>query len=59
MKERELKKSNRGGRREGSGRPSTNRHKAVTIRLSIEAWQKLQRFKNKSRYIENLIMGDE
>lgn len=53
------KKSNRGGRREGAGRPSTNRHKAVTIRLSLEAWDKLQRFKNKSRYIENLIMGDE
>ena len=53
------KKSNRGGRREGAGRPFTNRHKAVTIRLSLEAWDKLQRFKNKSRYIENLIMGDE
>lgn len=53
------KKSNRGGRREGAGRPSTNRHKAVTIRLSLEAWIRLQRFKNKSRYIENLIMGDE
>lgn len=52
-------KSNRGGRREGAGRPSTNRHKAVTIRLSLEAWDKLQLFKNKSRYIENLIMGDE
>ena len=52
-------KSNRGGRREGAGRPSTNRHKAVTIRLSLDSWNKLQRFKNKSRYIENLIMGDE
>ena len=52
-------KSNRGGRREGAGRPSTNRHKAVTIRLSLEAWQKLQLYRNKSRYIENLIMGAE
>ena len=52
-------KSNRGGRRAGAGRPSTNRHKAVTIRLSLDAWSKLQLFKNKSRYIENLIMGDE
>lgn len=53
------KKSNRGGRREGAGRPSTNRHKAVTIRLSLQAWYKLQKFRNKSRYIENLIMGDD
>lgn len=52
-------KTKRGGRREGAGRPSTNRHKAVTIRLSLDAWNKLQRFKNKSRYIENLIMDDE
>ena len=53
------KKSNRGGMRPGAGRPRTGRRNVVAVRLSDEALQKLERFENRSRYIENLIMGDE
>lgn len=53
------KKSNRGGKRPGAGRPRTGRRNVVAVRLSDEAVQKLERFENRSRYIENLIMGDE
>lgn len=53
------KKSNRGGKRPGAGRPRTGRINVVAVRLSDEAVAKLERFENRSRYIENLIMGDE
>lgn len=53
------KKSNRGGKREGAGRPRGTRNKVVTVRVSPEAYSKLERFGNKSRYINNLILGDE
>lgn len=53
------KKSKRGGKRPGAGRPRTGRKNVVAVRLSDEAIAKLERFENRSRYIENLIMGDE
>ena len=53
------KKSKRGGKRPGAGRPRTGRRNVVAVRLSDEALQKLERFENRSRYIENVIMGDD
>ena len=53
------KKTKRGGKRPGAGRPRTGRRNVVAVRLSDEALRKLERFENRSRYIENLIMGDE
>lgn len=53
------KKSKRGGKRLGAGRPRTGRKNVVAVRLSDEAVAKLERFENRSRYIENLIMGDD
>lgn len=47
----------RGGTRSGAGRPATNRSIPVTIRMSQEALDKLNRLtKNKSEYIDKLIM---
>lgn len=52
-------KNKRGGKREGAGRkPGTRKH-AVTVRISDAAWERLQQHTNKSRYIDNLILGDE
>jgi hypothetical protein len=49
-------KSTRGGRREGAGRPSNDRSIMVSVRLSKEAVEKLNRLtRNKSEYIDSLI----
>lgn len=48
--------TNRGGRRPGSGRPANDRNVAVTVRLSQEAVDKLNRLtNNKAEYLDNLI----
>jgi hypothetical protein len=50
------KKTNRGGRRSGAGRPTNDRNVPVLVRLSLEAADKLNRLtNNKSEYIDNLI----
>lgn len=49
-------KKQRGGKRAGSGRPTTHRKIAVTVRISHEASDKLKRQKNMSEYIDNLII---
>lgn len=51
----EKKKSNRGGRREGSGRPAGERSKVVCIRLSPAAVEILNAQTNKSEFVDNLI----
>jgi hypothetical protein len=48
-------KKQHGGYRPGAGRPSTDRSHAVTIRISEEALQKLNGYKNKSEKIDQLI----
>lgn len=46
----------RGGRREGAGRPATNRTERVNIKISPEALAILDaRTNNRSEYIDRLI----
>lgn len=52
-------KKKRGGHRPGAGRPKGVRNKAVTFKLSDRAMEKLEKVKNKSQYIDNLIIDDE
>ena len=48
--------SNRGGRRSGAGRPANDRNVMVSVRLSQEAVDKLNRLtNNKAEYIDRLI----
>ncbi len=48
-------KSRRGGRRPNAGRPSNGRNIAITVRISREAMDILDKEDNKSRYIDELI----
>ena len=48
-------KSQRGGRRPGSGRPSNDRNIPLMVRISKEAAEKLQSVVNKSEFIDELI----
>ena len=50
----EKKYKGRGGDR-GGRRPETDRHVAVTVRISPEAKAKLDLQKNKSEYVDRLI----
>lgn len=52
--EEKVKYSGRGGSR-GGGRPTTDRNVAITIRISQEAADKLNRARNKSEFIDRLI----
>lgn len=52
--ENEIKKSNRGGRREGAGRKALGK-KAVTLKLSEESVEKLAKVENKSEFVDTLI----
>lgn len=52
--ENEIKKSNRGGRREGSGRKALGK-KAVTLKLCEESVEKLAKVENKSEFVDTLI----
>lgn len=46
----------RGGRRPGSGRPANDRNIMVSVRLSQEAVDKLNRLtNNKAEYLDKLI----
>lgn len=51
----EVKKSNRGGRREGSGRPVGERSKSVCLRLSPESLAILKQQPNQSEFVDELI----
>lgn len=55
----EPKKSRRGGKREGAGRPTTSRKKNLNVRVSEEAYDKAHKTGNISRYINNLILDDK
>lgn len=48
-------KKQHGGPRPGSGRPTTDRDYPVTIRLSKEAYDKLQHITKKSQFLDELI----
>ncbi len=43
----------------GTGRPATGRNKAVSVKISQEAYEILQGKKNKSEYIDRLIRAAE
>lgn len=48
--------TNRGGRRSGAGRPANDRNVMVSVRLSQEAVDKLNRLtNNKAEYLDRLI----
>lgn len=48
--------STRGGRRSGAGRPANDRSKMLSVRITNEAFDKLNRLtKNKAEYIDTLI----
>lgn len=51
-----MEEKRRGGARPNAGRPETDRKIAVTIRISQEAFGKLNLLtNNKSQFIDNLI----
>jgi len=50
-------KKPRGGKRAGAGRPRGERTVAVTFRASEEASRILEKVRNKSEFIDNLIKG--
>ena len=50
-----MENKRRGGPREGSGRPRTDRKIAVSFRISQEAADKLATIKNKSEFLDELI----
>lgn len=47
-----------GGRRPGSGRPTTDRTIPVMVRVSPEAAKMLEGVKNKSEFIDSLIISN-
>ena len=53
--EHESVQRQRGGPREGSGRPRTDRKIAVSFRISQEAADKLATVANKSEFLDELI----
>lgn len=53
--EQERVQRQRGGRREGSGRPETDRKIAISVRISREAADKLATVDNKSEFLDELI----
>ena len=52
---KETKKAKWGGPRPNSGRPQNNRKHSITVRLSDEAFDKLQMISNKTKFIDELI----
>ena len=51
-----MSESSRGGRRSGAGRPANDRNVMVSVRLSQEAVDKLNRLtNNKAEYLDRLI----
>ena len=52
-----MEESKRGGYRPNAGRPTNNRSVMVSVRISQEAADKLNKLtKNKSEFINNLIL---
>ena len=52
----EEKQKTRGGRRAGAGRPANDRSISLTVRITQEAMDKLNRMtSNKSEFIDRLI----
>ena len=41
-----------------TGRPATGRNKGLSVRISEEAYNLIKREKNKSEYIDRLIIND-
>ena len=41
-----------------TGRPATGRNKGLSVRISEEAYNLIKREKNKSEYIDKLILND-
>ena len=52
-------KKQHGGRRSGAGRPTNNRTIPLTVRVSPEAAQVLEGVKNKSEYIDTLLIREK
>ncbi len=48
-------KNARGGARQGSGRPSTDRTIMLSVRISQKAYEKISTVKKKSECIDELI----
>ena len=48
-------KKQHGGRRSNAGRPANDRSFMVGVRITKEAYDKLQTVSNKSEFIDNLI----
>ena len=46
---------NRGGAREGAGRPRGNRTRSISVRVSVEAYEIYQSWENKAAEIDALI----
>lgn len=55
LKSNEMEKINRGGHRDGSGRPSTDRHCQLSVRISEESMRLIAGCSNKSLLIDTLI----
>ena len=53
--EENKKKENRGGARPGAGRPRNGRTKAISLRISSEAYEIYQSWANKTEVIDTLI----
>lgn len=51
----ENKKAGRGGARKGSGRPNGDRTKAISVRVSLEAYEVYQGWSNKAEVLDALI----
>lgn len=48
-------KGGRGGARNGSGRPKGTRTKAISVRVSLEAYEVYQTWSNKAEVLDDLI----
>ena len=52
-------KKQHGGYRPGSGRPTTDRKVAISVRISKEAAELLDKIHNKSEYSDKLIKDND
>ncbi|MDE5788412.1 MAG: hypothetical protein K2H79_07725 [Bacteroidaceae bacterium] len=48
-------KKQRGGRRPGAGRPANGRNIQVSFKISLEAYEILNKQANRSKFIDELI----
>lgn len=49
---------NRGGARDGAGRPRGNRTRSISVRVSEEAYEIYQAWGNKAEIIDRLIRSE-